>query len=178
MTEWNDMLDQALRRYANPPQPDGLKAKILAGAEQKRRRRILLVFAPVATACAAAIVAAVMLLHETPLRPHTNATITVTNKNGAAGPAFAAKTEFSRTPHSRTIRRQADASAIAKSAAPVFPAPLPLTAEERRMQALAHDRTAIVPPEEPQLVISQLDIKPLEINNPFNQGDNNEQTQP
>lgn len=181
MTEWNEMLDQALHRYANPPLPGGMEARILTRAEQKRRRRRrgLLILAPAATACAAAIVAGVMVLHELSVRPPTNATATVANtKSPVAFPLSAQQTPRpTLSLHVRT-RPRTDANAVTASSAPVFPAPLPLTAEELRMQALARNGTAIVPPEDSELVISRLDIQPIETNNSTNPGANDEQTEP
>lgn len=183
MTEWNEHLDQALNRYANPPRPDELEARLLARAQQKRRRRWLLIFAPSATACAAAIVAAVMLLHEAPVQRQANETVTVTNSKNAGAPVGVAQQAQRISPALRArlarspARPRRDASMTALSPVPVFPAPLPLTAEERRMQTFARDNRAIVPPDEPELVISQLDVQPLNIQQQ-EPGANDEQTEP
>jgi hypothetical protein len=175
MREWQDrldeMLDGALASYGEAPEREGLERRVLAkvNARAMRRRSIWRLAAPIG---AAAAVCCLLWWAMPDMTTHPRRAITAATQTGKAG----------ETPFVQTIPRPDSAavpppaaklrSTLKRPAAPKlsrFPAPSPMSSEERALLRLAMGDPKYIPREltrsgshiEP-LQIAAIEIKPLE----------------
>ncbi|HEY3457640.1 MAG TPA: hypothetical protein VGK64_23885 [Bryobacteraceae bacterium] len=169
MREWQDpldeMLDGALASYGEAPEREGLERRVLAKVNQRaqRRRRSIGRFA-VPIGAAAAAVGCLLWWAMPDIATHPSPTITAADS--AAVPPPATKPPVTRRPAAK-LRRAPKRPAAPKLSQ--FPAPTPMSSEERALLRLATGDPKYIPRELTRagtdiapLRIAAIEIKPLE----------------
>ncbi len=168
MREWQDrldeMLDGALASYGEAPEREGLERRVLAKLNERamRRRSIGRFAAPIGAAAAAVCC---LLWWATPATA-THPRPTITAAGSAVVPSHATRSPATRPPAAK-LRRTPKRPAAPKLSQ--FPAPTPMSSEERAWLRLAMGDPKYIPREltrtgshiEP-LQIAAIEIKPLE----------------
>ena len=168
MREWQDPLDEildgALASYSEAPEREGLERRVLAKVSQRamRRRSIARFAAPIGAAAAAVCC---LLWWATPdIATHPRPTITAADSAVVASPATRPPTTKPPTTKLRSTPKRPAAPKLSQ-----FPAPTPMSSEERALLRLATGDPKYIPREltragsdiEP-LRIAAIEIKPLE----------------
>ena len=164
-----DLLDTALTVYRQVDAPAGLEARILGTIEEKlRRRRFRVRFLMAATAAAASIGLALFVLvpARVPLHePVREPAIVALPAPSSAAPA---KSEV-KIP--RAVSRVQEAAAPRQS---TFPAPSPLSEQERALISLMQSRRQILvamSQSRPLDIRGNIDISPIEVDRVISGGD-------
>jgi hypothetical protein len=192
--EFDNILDDALAEYRDAEPLSGLESRVLRRVqEQPSRRRAWWGWSLAAgLAMALLAVAAWFELRDPPYRPLP--TYQASTEQAAAQPSHNLRTEkdliadlekvrrdYSETFPADTLKQKRRASSkstpvlAVSSRGEQFPAPAPLTSEERALLALAHsDPEALrtLPGNNKELAIAPITIQPLTDGSGGNEGDN------